>query len=87
MSKHPEARIAKFQWLALAIGLALMGFGLWLTIRNNPGTGFALTVGSLGWFLLSLMLSPQVRKDLFRGRFDCKTSDEVYPKSKASPQS
>ncbi|MGP0171235.1 hypothetical protein ACSVIJ_05055 [Pseudomonas sp. NCHU5208] len=70
MSKHPEAGIAKFQWASLAVGLILLALGLLFTIQENAGIGAAVSVGSLGWLALGLVLSPQVRKDLFGDRFE-----------------
>lgn len=70
MSKHPKAGIAKFQWATLTVGLLLLALGLLFTIQGSAGMGAAVSVGSIGWLALGLVLSPQVRKDLFGDRFE-----------------
>jgi hypothetical protein len=71
MKQHPEARIARFQWVVLSIGLVLLAAGTYLSIWVSVWFGAPVSLGALGWFGLGLMSSPLVRKDLFGDRFEC----------------
>jgi hypothetical protein len=70
MNQHPEARIARFQWVVLSIGLVLLVTGAYLSIGVSVWFGAPVSLGALGWFGLGLMSSPLVRKDLFGDRFE-----------------
>jgi hypothetical protein len=73
---HPEKNIAKFQWLALALGLVLLLWGLAASLTGQFFLGVGLNLGGLGWMSLSLMMSRQVRHDLFGDLFDHTISAE-----------
>ncbi len=62
--------IGKYQWVAVAIGIVLLVVGVWVSVTANAGYGLVSTIGAVGWFALGMMLSPQVRHDLFGDTFD-----------------
>lgn len=70
MNPHPEARIARFQWAVLFVGLVLLVTSTYLSIGVSVWLGVPVSLGALGWFGLGLMSSPLVRKDLFGDRFE-----------------
>lgn len=82
MSKklQTENHLAKYQWVLCGTGSALLVIGILTSIFVNMILGLASTVGALGWFGLCLMISPQVRQDLFGVRFEkvdtVRTTDE-----------
>jgi hypothetical protein len=67
---HPEKNIAKFQWLTYLIGMALILWGVTASLMGQLPLGAGLSIGGLGWLSLSLMMSRQVRRDLFGDLFD-----------------
>lgn len=68
-----KPKIPKYQALACGLGLILLVSSLVLAWHRNP-IGILACLGSLGWFALSLMMSPQVRGDLFGTRFEADQS-------------
>ncbi|MEM0550455.1 MULTISPECIES: hypothetical protein [Aeromonas] len=69
MQEHDTKKIGVYQMGAVVIGLVLLVLGI-LTMVRGVGYGLAITIGSLGWSALGLMMSPQVRNDLWGTRFE-----------------
>lgn len=67
MSDNPK--IKKYQIACWLVGLLLMVVSIILPLNREP-IGLLVSLGSLGWFALSLMMSPQVRRDLLGSRFE-----------------
>lgn len=69
MREHDTKKIGVYQMGAVVIGLVLLVLGI-LTMVKGVGYGLAITIGSIGWSALGLMMSPQVRNDLWGARFE-----------------
>lgn len=67
---HDNKQIGKYQWGAVAIGIVLLVLGFFLSVSVSAGYGVVSTVGAIGWFALGMILSPQVRHDLFGDTFE-----------------
>lgn len=72
---HPEKKIFKYQWFCLSIGMILLLVSFFSFFLANFFTGMIASLGSVGWFWVSLFMSPQVRKDLFEDVFESSESD------------
>lgn len=72
MSDNPK--IKKYQIACCLVGVMLMVVSLILSL-NRESIGLLVSLGSLGWFALSLMMSPQVRRDLLGSRFEVVQSE------------
>jgi hypothetical protein len=69
MKDNPK--IKKYQIACCLIGVMLMMESLILSLHLGLVLiGVLVSLGSLGWFALSLMMSPQVRRDLLGSRFE-----------------
>ena len=74
MKDNPK--IKKYQIACCLIGVMLMMESLVLSLRLGLVLiGVLVSLGSLGWFALSLMMSPQVRRDLLGSRFEAVQSE------------
>ncbi|MDN6867370.1 hypothetical protein ACQUZQ_19440 [Aeromonas veronii] len=67
---HDNKQIEKYQWGAVSIGIVLLVLGFFLSVSASAGYGLVSTIGAIGWFVLGMMLSPQVRHDLFGDTFE-----------------
>lgn len=74
MKKPNEKEVQKYQWPALLIGILLLIGGFYLMWKGSSDSLLCL-VGALGWLGLALMMSPQVRSDLFGTRFEASRTE------------
>ena len=77
MQEHDTKKIGVYEMGAVVIGLVLLVIGILTMVRVGVGYGLAITIGSVGWSALGLMMSPQVRNDLWGARFEKSKQDSA----------
>ena len=77
MQEHDKKKIGVYEMGAVVIGVVLLVIGILTMVRVGVGYGLAITIGSVGWSALGLMMSPQVRNDLWGARFEKAKQDSA----------